>query len=95
MTITSNNKTKEKQDMIKGSKTEKEPCNRYFAFLFQLQTSGSCNMFGAVPFLMRKFPELDRANAEDTLLYWMDNYDRIEKKIKTNKKNPLEHRVLI
>jgi len=80
MTIKSNNITKENQDMTKGSKTDKEPYNRYFAFLFQLQKSGSCNMFGAVPFLMRKFPELNYVNAEDTLLYWMDNYDRIEKK---------------
>jgi len=64
----------------KKSHPEQESCNPYFAFLFELQKSGSCNMFGAVPFLMRKFPELDYDQAEQTLLYWMDNYDRIAKK---------------
>ena len=64
----------------KSNSEKKEPCNPYFAFLFELQRSGSCNMFGAVPFLTAKFPELDYVNAEQTLLYWMDNYDRISKK---------------
>ena len=63
----------------KGSKIEKTPCNAYFAFLFQLQKSGSVNLYEVVPMLMKNFPELDQEDAERTLLYWMQNYDRIEK----------------
>ena len=63
----------------KRSKIEREPCNPYFAFLFQLQKSGSVNLYEVTPMLMKKFPELDQEDAERTLLYWMQNYDRIEK----------------
>jgi len=63
----------------KRSQIEKEPCNPYFAFLFNLQKSGSVNLFDVAPMLMNKFPELDQEDAERTLLYWMQNYDRIAK----------------
>jgi len=62
------------------SKSKKEPSTPYFAFLFQLQNNSQCNMFGAAPILMAKFPDLDQTSAENILLYWLENNDRIAKK---------------
>jgi len=64
----------------KEPKSKKESSTPYFAFLFQLQKNSQCNMFGAAPILMAKFPDLDQTSAESILLYWLENNDRIAKK---------------
>ena len=50
---------------------------KYFAYLEELRESGETNIFGAVPYLQRKFPELafDRARALEILTAWMRSYD--------------------
>ncbi len=47
---------------------------QYFDYLDSLRQSGETNMFGAVPYLQREFPELiDRNQAAQVLRAWMDN----------------------
>lgn len=49
---------------------------KYFEYLDRLRESGETNMFGAVPYLQQKFPELsfDRAQAVYILRQWMASY---------------------
>mgnify|MGYP003147760864 FL=1 len=49
---------------------------KYFAFLNELRESGITNMFGAGPFLEDEFPELNRQEAKDELLAWMQSFDK-------------------
>lgn len=42
----------------------------YFAFLVELRDSGKTNMFGARPYLIKKFPELDQKTADHVLMTW-------------------------
>jgi hypothetical protein len=44
-----------------------------FAFLDNVRESGSINMFGAAPVLQEVFG-LDRHDARDMLLEWMDTF---------------------
>lgn len=46
---------------------------KYFDYLDRLRESGVTNMFGAVPYLQREFPELsyDHAQAVYILREWM------------------------
>lgn len=48
---------------------------KYFDYLDKLRDSGKTNMFGAMPYLQKKFPELsdDHEKAAQILLAWMDN----------------------
>ena len=43
---------------------------KYFDYLDHLRDSGATNMFGAVPYLQKKFPELgfDKARAREVLM---------------------------
>ena len=43
-------------------------------FLDILRESGITNMFGAVPFLQQRFPELTKKRAKDILIYWMETF---------------------
>ena len=47
----------------------------YFEYLDDLRDSGETNMFGAVPYLQREFPELglDRKKAQRVLCVWMES----------------------
>ncbi len=48
---------------------------KYFTYLDGLRNSGTVNMFGAVPYLQRTFPELcDDAWAREILTAWMDSF---------------------
>jgi len=49
---------------------------KYFDYLNQLRQSGRTNMFGAVPYLQKEFPELafDQKQAVRVLRAWMDSY---------------------
>lgn len=53
---------------------------KYFAYLEQLRQSGETNMFGAVPYLKREFPELsfDRNKAAQVFRTWMDSSQKKE-----------------
>lgn len=50
---------------------------KYFEYLNKLRDSGATNMYGAVPFLQQKFPELgfDRARAQEVLRAWISSFD--------------------
>ena len=43
-------------------------------YLLETRDSGVINMWNAVPFLMRKFPGLNEAEARDVLLFWMASF---------------------
>ena len=45
----------------------------YFEYLDQLRESGAINMFGASPYLQEAF-DLDRYEAKDVLLEWMQTF---------------------
>lgn len=47
----------------------------YFIYLENLRRSGITNMYGAVPYLMEKFPYLTKNKATDILIKWMQTYD--------------------
>lgn len=49
---------------------------KYFRYLDSLRDSGKTNMFGAVPYLQREFPELefDQGKAQSILRAWMDAF---------------------
>ncbi|MBR3559937.1 MAG: hypothetical protein IKN81_00140 [Oscillospiraceae bacterium] len=51
---------------------------KYFDYLEKLRESGEVNMFGAVPYLQRQFPELgfDIDHARSVLLAWMALCDK-------------------
>lgn len=59
--------------MLEGVDMEK-----YFRYLNRLRDSGAINMFGAVPYLQREFPELgfDQRKAQTILRAWMDTFNR-------------------
>ncbi len=48
----------------------------YYEYLEQLRQSGATNMFGATPYLRNAF-QLDRHEARDILVSWMENYDQL------------------
>lgn len=51
----------------------------HLEYLDELRESGATNMFGATPYLMDEFPDLDKQQARSVLLYWMDTFsDRHE-----------------
>lgn len=49
---------------------------KYFTYLEQLRDSGETNMYGALPYLQREFPELrfDNKRAREILLAWFASY---------------------
>ncbi len=49
---------------------------KYFDCLDDLRKSGRVNMYGAVPYLLKNFPELfgDAGRAAAILKAWMDSY---------------------
>ena len=48
----------------------------YFEFLNELRESGTTNMFGAGPYLEDEFPELNRQEAKEVVLEWMESFDK-------------------
>jgi hypothetical protein len=57
---------------MKRNTTEKE--KKIFKYLNDLRESGKTNMFGAAPYLVRKF-KMERDNAIKYLKSWMHNFD--------------------
>jgi len=52
--------------------------DEHLEFLDKLRGSGIINMLGAVPYLLRDFPNLWIARAKDILFYWMETFPRNE-----------------
>jgi len=46
---------------------------QYFIFLDNIRENGSINMYGAAPYLQEAF-QLNRYDAKDILLEWMDTF---------------------
>jgi hypothetical protein len=53
------------------------PLHRYHVFLRRLRAGGRSNMYGAVPYLMRRF-DLDRDTAFRIICDWVDAQDAAE-----------------
>ena len=51
--------------------TIERPEQKYLDYLEDLRESGDTNMMGAAPYLVSKFPELDRPAAVKILGWWM------------------------
>lgn len=48
--------------------------DEHLEYLDELRESGATNMFGARPYLMEEFPELDDRQAAAILSYWMETF---------------------
>lgn len=48
--------------------------DEYLSYLDDLRDSGITNMFGARPYLMREFSELNKEEASIVLTYWMETF---------------------
>ena len=48
----------------------------YCEYLDELRESGITNMFGALPYLRKSYPELDREHAKSILLNWMKTFGK-------------------
>ena len=48
--------------------------DRHLSYLDAVRESGLINMFGAAPYLVNEFPELDKRKAREVLSYWMANF---------------------
>lgn len=48
--------------------------NTHLRYLDVLRLSGLTNMFGAAPYLVDEFPELDKRQARSVLSYWMQTF---------------------
>ena len=46
----------------------------HLSYLDAVRQSGLINMFGAAPYLVDEFPELDKRKAREVLSYWMSNF---------------------
>jgi hypothetical protein len=47
----------------------------YFKYLDDLRESGVTNMFGAQPYLMRRFPGMVKQEASKVHMAWMETFD--------------------
>lgn len=57
-------------------KEKPEFCSEaHLLFLDALRESGKTNMFGATPFLKRKFPSLSPDECSAILAYWMESFE--------------------
>ena len=62
--------------MIKGEKVKPEiVTDEHLDYLDDLRESGVTNMFGATPYVQKRFG-LERKDASEILGYWMDTFPR-------------------
>jgi hypothetical protein len=54
--------------------------DEYFKYLFRLQERGITNMFGAATYLQKAYG-LDKTEAKNILLEWMENYEKIAERL--------------
>ena len=57
-----------------------EKNTKYFKYLYKLQKSGRCNMFGAASFLVDEM-DMERYEAKELLAIWMRDYELIAKEL--------------
>lgn len=50
--------------------------DEHLEYLDDLRESGDTNMYGATPFLMREFPDLEEKTAGEILVYWMKTFGK-------------------
>lgn len=63
-----------------GQKARPEFCtDEHLEFLDDLRESGETNMFGARPYLMEEFPDLDAKQASSVLSYWMKSFGKTDR----------------
>jgi len=55
----------------------KEEYYEYYKYLEALRQSGVTNMFGAVPYLRKEYPQLSYEEASAVLSNWMTNYTEL------------------
>ena len=53
--------------------------DEHLEFLDRLRESGKTNMFGAAPFLQKRFPELAMSEASKVLAHWMETFSERHK----------------
>jgi hypothetical protein len=58
--------------------TDREHASKFFRYLRRLRADGRTNMYGAIPYLMKRF-ELDRAVAFDVVCAWLDRESDLQK----------------
>jgi len=56
------------------NKNIREMTEEHLTYLDELRASGITNMFGARPYLIEAFPELEKREAGNILGYWMENF---------------------
>jgi hypothetical protein len=65
------------QALIEMSNRPGDRMQRFHSFLRRLRAGGRSNMYGAVPYLMRRF-DLDRDTAFQVICDWVDAQDAAE-----------------
>ena len=58
--------------------TDQEHDSKFFRYLRRLRADGRTNMYGAIPYLMKRF-ELDRATAFNIVCAWLDRESDLQK----------------
>ena len=48
--------------------------DNHLLFLDQLRRSAITNMFGATPYLLKAYPDLEDKKAREILAYWMETF---------------------
>jgi hypothetical protein len=49
--------------------------DEHLRYLDAIRLSGVTNMFGAAPYIVCEFPELDKRQARAVLQYWMETFE--------------------
>ena len=70
---------KEKSTMENKSLVERPVIveNDHLVYLDRLRDSGVTNMYGATPYLRKKFPDLSNEQATQILSYWMRSFGKL------------------
>ena len=63
-------------DFLRENGFDDQACD-VFTFLEELRQSGATNMFGALPYLEREFPDMDRKDLKKILMFYFNNYNKI------------------
>lgn len=48
--------------------------DKHLEYLDVLRDSGATNMFGATSYVQEAYPELEKKQAKDVLMYWMETF---------------------
>ena len=65
---------------MENNNTIREDWEDYYKTLEAIRRTGVCNMFEADVVLTECYRYLDKTEARDILLSWMENYDELNKK---------------